>query len=117
MKNLIGVIILLLSFSTQAQSNIEGLWNTGENNTKIEISKKDSQWFGIVKSSDNDKGKIGKLLLKNLKKDGDKWVGKIYSAKRKDWYNVEIIAKDNILELKISVGSFRKSLEWKRSVE
>ena len=113
MKNLIVIIILLFSFSTQAQSTLNGLWDTGENKTTIEVSKKNNQWVGLVKASDT-KEDIGMMLLKDLKKDGDKSTGKIYAPKRKKWYDVDITAEKNNLNLEVNAGVFSKSLEWKR---
>ena len=94
MKKLILAIILLFSFSTQAQSSLNGLWDTGEDNTTIEVSEKNNQWVGLVKNSDT-KEDIGILILKDLKKDGDKSTGKIYAPKRKKWYDVDIIVEKN----------------------
>jgi uncharacterized protein (DUF2147 family) len=113
MKKLILAIILLFSFSTQAQSSLNGLWDTGEDNTTIEVSEKNNQWVGLVKNSDT-KEDIGILILKDLKKDGDKSTGKIYAPKRKKWYDVDIIVEKNNLNLKVNAGLFSKSLEWKR---
>tara|TARA_B110000046_G_scaffold22531_1_gene21206 strand:+ start:107 stop:454 length:348 start_codon:yes stop_codon:yes gene_type:complete len=113
MKKLILAIILLFSFSTQAQSSLNGLWDTGEDNTTIEVSEKNNQWVGLVKNSDT-KEDIGILILKDLKKDGDKSTGKIYAPKRKKWYDVDIIVDKNNLNLKVNAGLFSKSLEWKR---
>ena len=56
MKKLILAIILLFSFSIQAQSSLNGLWDTGENNTNIEVSEKNNQWVGLVKTSDAKDG-------------------------------------------------------------
>lgn len=114
MKNLLVAIIVLLSFSTQAQSTLDGLWDTGEANTKIDVSEKNSLWSGVVKASDI-KDDIGELILKDLKKDGEKWTGKIYAPKHKEWYDVEIITQENNLKLKVSAGIVSKSLVWKKS--
>ena len=62
MKNLLVAIIVLLSFSTQAQSTLDGLWDTGEANTKIDVSEKNSLWSGVVKASDI-KDDIGELIF------------------------------------------------------
>ena len=113
MKNLLVAIIVLLSFSIQAQSTLDGLWDTGEANTKINVSEKNSLWSGVVKASDI-KDDIGELILKDLKKDGDKSTGKIYAPKRKQWYDVDITVEKNNLNLKVNAGLFSKSLEWKR---
>jgi uncharacterized protein (DUF2147 family) len=115
MKKILIVIFSLLSFSIHAQSLIQGIWETGEDNTRIEIRQTNGQWLGKIKSSDNNKAEIGKIILKGLKKDDNKWIGELYAAKRKQWYDVEISPKGNALELEISVGFFSKSIEWQNS--
>jgi uncharacterized protein (DUF2147 family) len=114
MKNLILIIATFYSFSAFAQADFSGVWATGDDNTKIEISKEDEQITGKIKSSDNQKAKIGKVILKDLKEDGSQWRGRIYAARRGEWHDVKITPKKDVLELKISVGFFSKSLEWKK---
>lgn len=114
MKNLILIIITLTSFSAFSQTELVGEWNTGEDNTIIEILTPKNQAIGKVKSSDNPKAEIGKTMLKDIKKKGNNWTGKIYAAKREQWYDVTITSKGNTLELAISVGFFSKTLEWKK---
>lgn len=116
MKNIFVIIIVLCSFSAVAQSNLKGIWHTGKENTLIEISQSNGQWTGQIKSSDNEKAQIGKVTLKALKKDGSKWTGKIYAAKRKEWYDVEITPNNDILKLEIDVGLLNKSLEWRKQL-
>ena len=38
----------------------------------------------------------------------------IYAARNGEWHDVEIPPNTDVLELKISVGLFSKSLEWKK---
>ena len=114
MKSLLVIIITFCSFSVFSQSNLNGRWNTGQDNTIIEITISNGKWIGKIKSSDNEKAEIGKLTLKELQQEESKWTGKIYAAKRKDWYDVEITLHNDILELKISIGLLSKSLEWKK---
>lgn len=114
MKNFILIIAIFYSFSVIAQDSLSGVWATGDDNTKIEISEENSEIEGKIKSSDNQKAKIGKVILKDLKEDGNQWKGRIYAARRGEWHNVEIIPREEVLELKISVGLFSKTLEWKK---
>ena len=114
MKNLILIIATLYSFSAFAQADLSGVWATGDDNTKIEIADVDGQVTGKIKSSDNQNAKIGKVILKDLKEDGNQWKGQIFAARRGEWHNVEIKPKKDVLELIISVGLFSKSLEWKK---
>ena len=115
MRNLILIIVTFCSFSAFGQANFNGVWATGEDNTKIEISEVDGQITGKIKSSDNKKAKIGKVILKDLQKRGSKWTGSIYAAKRDEWHDVKITPNEDVLKLKISAGVFSKSLEWKKS--
>jgi uncharacterized protein (DUF2147 family) len=110
--------LFLLMFSivySSAQQSLEGLWKTGKEETIIEISFSSEQLIGKIKSSNNEEAEMGKIILKALRSEGNKWVGKIYAVKRKKWYNVEIISKEEVLELKISFGLMTRSLQWKKS--
>lgn len=114
MKNLILFVLLCFSFSAFSQSSLKGIWNTGEDNTKIEIYQSNDHWVGKIKSSDNPKAKIGEVVLKDLKKDDNNWKGEIYTAKKQQWYEAIITPKGNILEIEISVGFITKTVEWKK---
>lgn len=114
MKNLILIVAVLCSFVAFSQTNLIGTWNTGEANTKIEISESKNQITGNIKSSDNPKAENGKVILKYLKKDDNNWKGKIYAVKRQEWYDVIITPKENTLVLEIGIGFFSKILEWKK---
>ena len=112
---ILTALLFITSLSLNAQSNIEGLWITvDENNTVIEVLKQDNQYQGIRRSSDNKDYIIGELVLKELTPKGNKWKGKIYAPTRKKWYDVEITPHNDMLKLKISVSIFSKTIEWKR---
>ncbi|MCA0931371.1 DUF2147 domain-containing protein [Lutimonas saemankumensis] len=113
-KRAIFIFLVFCSPSLFSQSDLNGLWNTGKDNTVIEISESNGEIKGKIKSSDNEKAEIGKITLKELIKHGALWRGKIYAAKRKEWYDVEITPKNNLLKLKIDIGFMSKSLEWKK---
>tara|TARA_Y100000389_G_C17321482_1_gene443304 strand:- start:391 stop:741 length:351 start_codon:yes stop_codon:yes gene_type:complete len=114
MKHLILIVATLCSFSVFGQNNLTGTWDTGEDNTVIEITKSAVITSGKIKSSDNPKATIGKVMLKDLKKSGSSWKGKIYAAKRQEWYDAVLTRKGNILEIEISVGFFSKTIEWNK---
>lgn len=111
---IITTIISVFSITINAQS-ITGIWNTGKDNTKIEISQFNGAWIGKIKSSDNKQVKIGKIILQKIKKEALKWTGKLYAPKRKEWYDVEISRKINTLELEINAGFFGKTIKWEES--
>ena len=108
-------MLMFGSFSVFGQADFNGIWDTGEDNTRVEIAEVDGAITGKIISSDNQKAQIGKVILKELKKDGRLWSGRIYAAKRGEWYDVEITPDEDVLKLKISVGFFSKSLEWKKT--
>ncbi len=115
MKVLITFFFLMFSIAhTSAQQVLEGLWNTGKEETLVEISYLNEQLIGKIKSSNNEHAKIGKTILKDLRNEGGKWLGKIYAVKRRDWYSVKIVPHKEKLELTIATGLFSKTLEWKR---
>ena len=116
MKNIFAIVIIsLFSFTSFAQSGVSGNWVVGEQNTVIKIKKGDNSHSGKIVSSDNPEAKIGKLMVKDLKQDKKgNWKGKVYSPKRKEWYDAEFTRKGEILEVTISVGFFSKTIEWKK---
>lgn len=114
MKYTILIALSFFSYSLFGQANLTGTWDTGEDNTIIVITEIDGKPTGKIKSSDNPKATIGKVILKDVKKKGEIWEGKIYAAKRQEWYDAEITQKGDVLEIEISVGFFSKTLEWKK---
>lgn len=115
MKILIVVLSLLYIFQNSNESNIIGTWNTLEDNTKVQILEQNGKLIGKIKSSDNTKAQVGRLILKDLIKNGNSWSGKIFAVKKNEWYDVEITSKKNNLNLKIQVGFLHKNLTWEKS--
>jgi uncharacterized protein (DUF2147 family) len=114
MKYLYIGILLLMSGSVSAQEAIQGLWHTGIENTKTEILQNNGEWVGKIKSSDNEQATIGKVILKDLKKQNEKWIGKLFVAKRQKWYDVEITPNKTKLDLIISTGILKKMVQWSK---
>ena len=117
LRNLITILLLTLfnaASYAQSQSDIAGEYVVGEQNTIVKIEPQEDFFSGKITSSDNPKAKIGNLMVKDLKEKKGKWKGKIYSPKRKEWYDAEFIPKENTLDVKIKVGFFSKTIEWER---
>lgn len=115
MKTLIVVLSFFSIFQNPSEYIIIGTWNTLENNTRIQIIEEKGMLIGRIKSSDNTKVQVGKIILKDLTKTGNSWSGKIFSLKRNEWYDVEIIPQKNKLDLKIQIGFVHRSLTWEKS--
>lgn len=113
MKNLILITALsIMSFSVYSQTDLTGQWNTGEKNTIIKIEQQNGVYIGKVVSSDNPKAKPGTLIMKDVKQKKEMWTGKLYAAKRGEWYDAEMNRSTNKLIIEISVGFFSKKVEW-----
>jgi len=113
------IVLLILSiFSfipSTTEPDIVGVWNTLEDNTKIQIVEQNGMLVGRIKSSDNTKAVVGTLMLKDLTKTGNKWSGKIFSIKKKEWFTVDVTYNKNTIELKVYAGIITKRLVWNKS--
>ncbi|MEH0157105.1 hypothetical protein V6R21_23490 [Limibacter armeniacum] len=115
MKNLVLLFgLLFASVVSYAQASILGKWDTGKENTTIEIKSVGSEFEGIIASSDNSQATAGKLIIKHVKRGGEMYKGKIYIIKKDRWVDVVLIPKDGILTINISAGWQKKTLNWKK---
>lgn len=115
MKKIAALFVLLfVAISMNAQS-IEGLWNTGKENTIINIKKVNRNYEGIIHDSDNPNAQIGKVLIKDIVKSGDSYTGKIYVIDKREWYNAEFEPKNEKLGITVSSGFGKKKIEWKKA--
>lgn len=102
------------ALSINAQDSIAGIWNTGDDNTKVEITENDGAFYGKIISSENAEAKIGNQILKDVKFSKGEGKGKMYAAKKGKWYDAVLKEKENQLEVKIKVGVMKKTLKWKK---
>lgn len=117
MKHLKTIITLLLisviSITSYGQTDIAQEWVLGKKNTIVKIEKQnDNNYEGKIIASDNPKVILGKLMVKELKNKNGKWKGKLFSPKKKEWYDAEFTPKENVLEVKVKAGFFSKTIEW-----
>ena len=116
MKSLsIIFVVLFATFSMNAQQDLAGIWNTGEDNTKIEITEDAGVFKGKILSSDNAKAKIGTQIIKDVKLSNGEYKGKLYAAKRGEWYDVVLKENSSQLDITIKVGWMTKTVEWKKN--
>ncbi|MEM7104455.1 MAG: hypothetical protein AAF502_15065 [Bacteroidota bacterium] len=112
MKIVLILGILCSTLTMNAQQSLNGIWNTGKENTKIEISEVDGVLEGKIFSSDNPNVKIGKVLLKDIKSVKGEWQGKLFAAKKEKWMDTVIKENGNQLLITVKAGIMRKTLEW-----
>ncbi len=103
---------LLGALSTKAQS-IEGLWNTGQESTVIIIKSFDGKLDGRIHSSDNVQATRGTLIIKDIQKSNGIYTGKIYSLKKKKWFDATLEPKSDLLNVKILAGLATKTFSWR----
>jgi len=94
--------------SLSYSQSIEGVWNTGKENTTIEIKNGE----GKIYSSDNQKATKGKLMIKEIQKTNNTYKGKLYIIKKKRWVDAEFIPNGNSLNVTVSAGWRSKTLKW-----
>ena len=117
MKYLLFTLLSLIALSTtRAQAPIAGVWNTGKENTKVEIKLDDGQYNGTIMSSDNEKAPLGKLLIKEISK-AKPHKGKIFVARQKKWFDAEFTPDGETLFVKVLVGFRSRTIEWKKETE
>lgn len=105
---LIFLGLLLTSFSINAQQSIDAIWDTGKQNTTIEIKNGE----GKIYSSDNIKATKGKLMIKEINKIDNKYKGKLYIIKINKWVDAVFVPNGNLLSITISTGWQSKTLKW-----
>jgi len=106
--------ILLSSLTMNAQQSLAGIWNTENDNTKIEITAVNDVYEGKIVSSDNAKAKIGKQILKEVKSVDGEWKGKLFAAKRGKWMDAILEEKGNQLQVTVKAGWMSKTLAWRK---
>lgn len=107
------ITVLLTSISINAQS-IAGVWNTGEYNTKIEIIENNGVFNGKIISSDHAEANIGNQILKDIKFSKGERKGKLFAAKKGEWYDAVLKVNGNELDINIKVGFMSKTITWKK---
>ena len=114
MKTRTSVIgLCLFIFAPFALADLEGLWNTGKENTIITIHQEDGNMLGEIVSSDNPKAKPGTNLIKDLKKDGEVWKGRLFAPKKRKWVDATFTRQGDNLNVLVKVGFSSNSVDWK----
>lgn len=114
MGNIVVTLTLFLGIISSNSQPLAGLWNTGKENTIVEISEENGEFLGKIKSSDNEKAIAGNVILKDLLKTNDGWRGRLFVPKRQKWLDVKIAPSEARLDLVVSAGFIEKEVQWLR---
>ena len=114
MKITLMFSFLFLTFMINAQQSPIGIWNTGKDNTKVEILDDDKSKVGTIISSDNVKANIGKRLIKDIQLVDGKWQGKLFADKKGKWMDAVFKIKDNSLHITVKKGLMSKTIKWSK---
>lgn len=108
------LLLLILSSDIAAQGELNGKWQTGEDNSVVEVTETNGVAVGKLVSSDNPKAVLGTEILRNVTQSGGQWKGKIWAAKRKKLMDATITPSADILQIKVSAGVVSKNVTWNR---
>ena len=112
MKKLSFLIVALFAALSMNAQSIAGVWNTGNDNTKIEIIEDNGVFNGKILSSDNAKANIDNQVIKDVKLINGEYKGQLFAAKKGEWYDAVIKENGNQLDITIKVGWMSKIITW-----
>ena len=88
MKILFTCCILFSTLLMHAQeSSLGGIWDMGQDDTKI-------------------------VILKEVKSVSGKWKGRLYSPKKKEWFDAVLKVEGKKLLVTVKSGVMSKTVEW-----
>lgn len=108
-------LFLLISISLMAQPSILGRWNTGQENTIIEIKEVAGKIEGKIVTSDHTKVPIGIIILKDVYRVNQNFKGKLYSLRKSKWFDAEFYPKQEKIGVVITVGWVKREINWKKT--
>jgi hypothetical protein len=114
MRPTVFLILLLSTFSAMAQQSIIGRWNSGQENTVIEIKEIKGKVEGRIVSSDNTKAPIGRLILKGVFREEGYISGSLYSLRKGKWFDASFSPQSKNMEVTLTVGLISRKLSWKK---
>ena len=111
---MLSLLLSIISTNLSAHGEIDGKWQTGEDNSVVEVTVSNGVAVGKLVSSDNSKAVMGTEILRNVTASGDIWKGKIWAAKRKKLMDATITPSADSLHIKVSAGMISRNVTWTR---
>lgn len=112
MRSIVFFFLLLSTNSAMAQQSILGRWNTGQENTIIEIKEVQCKIEGRIVASDNSKAPIGRLIVKVVYSEDGHISGSLYSLRKGKWFDAFFSPKSKNMEVTLTVGWITRKLNW-----
>lgn len=97
-----------------AQQSIIGRWNSGQENTVIEIKEVQGKIEGRIVASDNSKAPIGRLIVKVVYREDGHISGSVYSLRNAKWFDASFSPQSKNMEVTLAIGLITRKLNWKK---
>jgi len=95
--------------------DLAGDWKNDEQPAWIEIRFEGDSATGTVRRNDKKPEAVGRVLLKDVVRHGETWVGQIYAERFEEYKDAEISLPDpDHMEIKVKVGFMSKTVTWTR---
>ena len=111
---LFSLLLTIISSDLAADGELNGKWQTGEDNSVVELTETNGVAVGKLVSSDNPKAVMGTEILRNVTQADGVWKGKIWAAKRKKLMDATITPSADALQIKVSAGLVSRNVTWTR---
>jgi uncharacterized protein (DUF2147 family) len=95
-------------------SQLVGKWETDQPGNVVEIHAVEGKYVGKLVKSGNSAVPTGTIILRDVRKSGNGWVGEIYAPKHGRFLDAEITTGDKTMEIKVSAGPTTKTIKWTR---
>jgi len=111
------VLLALVGMSNghATEGALNGLWQTGEDNSIVEVTEKNGVATGKLVSSDNPKAVAGTEILRNFSETNGTWNGSVYAIRRNKLMDATITPSADNLTIDVNAGFTSKDLTWTRA--
>lgn len=116
LKRLSVLSLLLLTPNIFAQQSFIGNWENGDKSSVVQLYEFESQFYAKI-IADNDREKIGKIVLiqMEMKSDTRLFGGTFYDTKLKLEHEAKLkLINPDTIQIKISNGIIPKTVVWHR---
>jgi len=109
------IAIFGMSNNHAAEGALNGFWQTGEDNSIVEVTETNGIATGKLVSSDNPKAVAGTEILRNFSETSGVWKGSVYAVRRDKLMDATITPSVDSLAIDVNAGLISKDLTWTRA--